>query len=122
MSDNILSLEEIVAANEKNYCLTTDDGKQLGVVRIRALDTSEALEIFEKYDTEVPEEGKEIDASENVGLMNEVVMTGLVEPSVDNDSVNQLGRFKVELFNEILSFSGLADEEAMSDDFQDGDE
>jgi len=113
--DDYLTMEDFADKSQRDIDLYEDQEEEenrVGKVRIRQLDPTFVVEIFDKYDMDMPEDEEEVEfsASENVKLMNEVVMAGLVKPQITHeDQLMDLGDHKSYIFRKVFEFSGLAE-------------
>lgn len=89
------------------------EGKKL---KIKALDAAHLIKLFGGQDINALKDGSTSLGTEellkNLELLDEVVIGGLVVPSVTKETVGKLGRFRQKIATEIMKFSGLGEEEA----------
>lgn len=88
------------------------EGKKL---KIKALDARHLIRLFGGQDLNALKDGSGSLSTEellkNLDLLDEVVVAGLVVPSVTAENVGKLGRFRQKVATEIMKFSGLGEEE-----------
>ena len=118
MPDEYLTKERLQSITSKDVIVDKEKGIK---VKIRALDPVEFIELLPKdldvdasnAEAATEELAKRLKLSENIGLINEIVLRGLILPKVSRDgagdtiSINELGGLKLPIMNAILEFSGL---------------
>lgn len=83
--------------------------------RIKAVDPKILILLFDGKDAGKLDNPSELSTDElikNLKLLDEVIVNGLVKPSLGRENIDKLGRFKNPLAQEILAFSGLGKKEA----------
>lgn len=101
-----LTFDDIIAATEATKTIPSIPGK---TVKVRALDP---IDLMRAIDEMQKVEGDNVDSTaEQFTKIREIVVKGLVQPSLDTETVKRVpGRVLMDLFNAILEHSGAGEE------------